>query len=254
MSASPSLSTWTDRVRSLEGALARRGRTDLLPALGALLSVLAIDDAESKRDAMEGLVGRVLADVKACIADPKRSIATSLFAEMDDLVASAEAEEQSWATDLLAGLGSADDSQIEALASAVRALEPMAPRDELGTLREPLNRGPRAPGTAPARVLMKGELHPGLLADLIQLFAQNAETGLLLIDGGGTTASIFFKAGVITDAVCDADSGEKGFFRAMQIREGRFSYQRGVEAETVRIYRTAQHLIMDTLRMMDEAS
>ena len=40
----------------------------------------------------------------------------------------------------------------------------------------------------------------------------------------------------------------------MHIREGRFSYQRGVQAPEVRIYRSAQHLIMDTLRMIDEAS
>jgi hypothetical protein len=254
MSASPTLAVWTERVKSLEGALARRGRADLVPALDLLLRVLAVSEAEAHHDAIQSLVARVLTEVKVCISDPTCAVSASLFGEMDDLLAQEESDSKDWASDLLAGLGSADDSQLDALASAVRALEPMAPKDELGTLREPLNRAAQAAGAAPPRVLMKGELHPGLLADLIQLFAQNAETGLLLIEGGGTSAKIFFKTGVITDAICDGDLGEKGFFRAMQVREGRFSYQRGIEAETVRIYRTAQHLIMDTLRMMDEAS
>ena len=68
------------------------------------------------------------------------------------------------------------------------------------------------------------------------------------------TFRIEFKDGVVTDAECGEDTGERAFFSAMCIREGRFSYERGVEAQEVRIYRTAQHLIMDTLRLMDESS
>jgi hypothetical protein len=250
----PTLATWTERVKSLEQTLARRRRGDLLPAVGLLLRVLEIVVAEEREAELNALIVRVLSEVKTCIDDRSRAVSSSLFVEMDALLEGAEQARDDWASDVLADLGSADDDQLEALSSAVKALEPMSPRDELGTLREPLNRSAAGGGGAAARVLMKGELHPGLLADLIQLFAQNTETGLLLIEGKGSRASIYFKDGVIVDTLCGEDIGEKGFFRSMHIREGRFSYQRGVEAETVRIFRTAQHLIMDTLRMMDEAS
>ena len=248
------IATWIERVKSLEQTLARRRRGDLLPAVGLLLRVLELGVGEDREAAINSLIVRVLAEVKGCIDDRSRTVSASLFVEMDAIVDGAEQAESDWATDVLADLGRADDAELLALTSAVKALETLSPRDELGTLREPLNRSGKGAGGAAARVLMKGELHPGLLADLIQLFAQNTETGLLLIDGTDARASIYFKEGVIVDTLCGEDTGEKGFFRSMHIREGRFSYQRGVEAETVRIFRTAQHLIMDTLRMMDEAS
>jgi hypothetical protein len=101
--------------------------------------------------------------------------------------------------------------------------------------------------------MMKGELQPGLLADLVQIFAQNQETGRLVIEGGdGIPAVVHFKKGRIADAECGGESGERGFFHAMLIQEGRFSYQRGVEVPEERIFRSAHHLIMDTLRLIDE--
>jgi hypothetical protein len=139
----------------------------------------------------------------------------------------------------------------------------------LGTLREPIGVPTRKAGsddadgkaTAPvgaagaaARVLMKGELQPGLLADLIQLFSQNTETGRLVVEATDGEASVFFKDGRIVDASFSDDVGEKAFFRTMLVQRGRFSYQRGAEAAQVRIQRSAQHLIMDTLRLIDEAS
>jgi hypothetical protein len=251
---STNLVTWTERVKTLEQSLARRRRGDLLPVVGLLLRVLEVGGDGDRTADVQSLMARVLAEVKGCLEHPERVVSSTLFAEMDGLLDGAEKAREAWASDLLADIGSAGDAELDALTSAVKALEPMAPRDELGTLREPLNRSGVGKGGAPARVLMKGELHPGLLADLIQLFAQNTETGLLLIDGAEARASIYFKDGVIVDTLCGDDSGEKGFFRSMHIREGRFSYQRGVEAENVRIFRSAQHLIMDTLRMMDEAS
>jgi hypothetical protein len=137
---------------------------------------------------------------------------------------------------------------------------PKRPTDDLGTLREPLLQragaagAPGAPATdgPDARVLMKGELQPGLLSDIIQLFAQNSETGRLYIEGVDRVASIYLTDGAIVNAQCDDVEGERAFFEAMNISKGRFSYQRGVRATDIRINRTAQHLIMEALRLIDE--
>lgn len=125
-------------------------------------------------------------------------------------------------------------------------------QDELGTLREPLG-GKKAASATGARVLMKGELHPGLLGDLVQLFTQNKETGQLVIEADEQRADIYFAEGHVCEATCRGEHGEKAFFHAMCLQKGRFSYQRGVAAPVQRIKRKTQHLIMDTLRLIDEA-
>jgi len=152
---------------------------------------------------------------------------------------------------LLQGFASGDDDELSALLDTVDARDASGQserlKDELGTLRENED-------SHEGRVFMKGELQPGLLSDLIQLFAQNRETGRLLIESTQGKASLFLAEGQIVDAECGGEVGEKGFYNLMQIREGRFSYQRGIQSQNVRIYRKTQHLIMDTLRLIDESA
>ncbi len=167
-----------------------------------------------------------------------------------------------WAEAAMSDLAAGDDHEVAALLSAMTVPQPKAanlgrPRDELGTLREPLvaaNGKSTSLENPDARVLMKGELQPGLLSDIIQLFAQNSETGRLYIEGGDKAASIYLIDGTIVNAVCGDLEAERGFFEAMNIHKGRFSYQRGVKTPDIRIFRTAQHLIMETLRLIDEQS
>jgi hypothetical protein len=266
----------------LEGALLRGGRDDLLPAVsavGRLLGVLTKSDAAATElDEAMALVGRTLARVRQCVMDRGLVFDSALLGEVDamcrrfaprpegsfaSLVPVPEpppmrgAPPQSGIVDgealnLMATLADADDGDLDQLVESVGKIQKVAPTDALGTLREPIV-GMRKP-EASARVLMKGELHPGLLSDLMQLFAQNTETGRLVIEGGGTVANVYFAEGKIVDAECGKETGEKAFFLAMLVREGRFSYQRGVEAPAPRIFRSAQHLIMDTLRLMDEST
>lgn len=251
------LDRWSDRVRALEAVLGRAGRHDLLDGLQRVRGLLAVI-AERPSDSASAfaLLGRALLDVKACVVDRGRALDRALFAEIDRACGEDEGSSGEWVSSVLDGIGAADDDALGAFAESVSRTNKAEARDELGTLREPLvtrhssaNMSPISP-----RVLMKGELSAGLLADLIQLFAQNAETGLLVIEGRGGNASIYFRGGAVVDAEHGDDVGEKAFFRTMAIREGRFAYQRGVEAEGVRIHRTAQHLIMESLRLMDEGA
>jgi hypothetical protein len=234
---------WGDRIEALEAALSRSGMTRLLGPMGQIRAYFAsrggVLDEEATR-----LLARALGEVRACVADAGRTFDPELLVRL----------EPEAARELFDSLLGADDSAIETLVAAVGEGAAPAPaskaRDELGTLREPL--ASQQPGAA--RVLMKGELQPGLLTDLIQLFSQNTETGSLFLEGKTSSASIFFKDGRIVDAACGEETGERAFFLAMLVREGRFSYQRGVEAPTPRIFRSAQHLIMDTLRLIDEST
>jgi hypothetical protein len=247
---------------ALAAGLAKMQRDDLLEAcvepMRRTLEQNPEPDAALRARFRDGI-----AEIKACLLDPSRPPSPEVFeafvepaqgAEADD----APAESVDEAAALLAGLAGADDDELLGVLDAIDE-EPGGPsnkvKDELGTLREPLM-GAGAKDGAQPRVAMKGELAPGLLSDLIQLLAQNKETGRLLIEDRDDkiSGSLYFVEGHLADARCGGEAGEKGFYNVMRIRKGRFYYQRGVAVEEKRITRATQHLILDTLRMIDEAS
>lgn len=260
-------SGWASRLDALDTALARLGRSDLV---GPLKKMRELFDATTRGqvDQQVGaqLLSQSISEIKSCLAG-KRSVTDLPF--VADIRALLEApvvssrttsneirltpDQEAWGASALAQFG--DESlDVDSLMSALSVPTPKAvarSNDELGTLREPIV-NMQAQSGADHRVLMKGELQPGLLSDIIQLFAQNAETGTLTVEGGARVATIFFAAGQIVDAICGEANGERGFFEAINITKGRFAYQRGVQSPEIRIFRSAQHLIMDTLRMLDE--
>lgn len=285
VAAAPSRA-WAERLGVVEEALVRAGRDDLvregITAAKALLP--ALDEGDRSGQAMQCL-RELMRGIRSCAVQPGATIDETIlskarsFAPEEPRPPKADAsgtfptaalgwaidaqardedaseEDAGDADDLLAGFGAASDDDLDAIIDAVEVPD-LAPKskaeDRIGTLREPLESMRGTPGSE-SRILMKGELHDGLLSDLIQLFSQNHETGRLCIEGQGRTASLYFSDGAITDAQCDEAVGEEGFYHLMQIEEGRFTYQRGAQSQTQRIFRSAQHLIMDTLRMLDEA-
>lgn len=221
-------------------------------------------DPDAARDALTAAVD----EIKRCVLDPSRAPDLACFAHLDRLSDGAVTQKRARvslppeprpprqptigvAADMMALLaGGGNDDLHAVLANIDDAPDVDAPADDLGTLREPVGGGAKS---ASARVLMKGELQPGIVPDLIQLFTQNKETGKLVIEGTERSAVVFFSGGAIVDASSGEDVGERGFYHAMTIQKGRFSYQRGVEAEAIRIQRKTQLLMMDTLRLIDEA-
>jgi len=250
------LDTWIARAGALEAALAKSGRSALQGEVAKLRLVLSGARAAGEPGPVAPLAARVLSEVKACVQDKTRSFGSGLAGELDEALhrfrsaPSTPPESREWADMAFDSFAQLDDGELASLAHGVRGTSVAARvKDELGTLGEAIA------GGANVRVLMKGEIQPGLLCDLIQIFAQNAESGCLVLDAAdGVSASIYFRDGKVVDAECQSDVGERGFFRAMGIASGRFSYKRGPEPKQVRIERSAQHLIMDTLRQMDEAN
>ncbi|MEM6962864.1 MAG: DUF4388 domain-containing protein, partial [Myxococcota bacterium] len=93
-----------------------------------------------------------------------------------------------------------DDTDYGALLATIESVAPPpGVADELGTLTE-------ASADKGARVLMKGELHPGLLTDLVQLFGQNMETGCLRLSGDDA-AQVYFRQGQVSHALCGDSTG-----------------------------------------------
>jgi hypothetical protein len=249
------LDNWIARAGALEAALSKAGRSALQSEVAKLRLVLNGARVSGEPAELSALAARVLGEVKACVQDKSRSFGRDLSTELDLALEkfrsapSTPPESREWADMAFDSFAQLEDGDLASLANGVRMGAAAKVKDELGTLGESIA------GGANVRVLMKGEIQPGLLCDLIQIFAQNAESGCLALEAAdGLGSSIYFRDGKVIDAECQSDVGERGFFRAMGIASGRFSYKRGPEPKHVRIERSAQHLIMDTLRQMDEAN
>jgi len=233
------------------------GRDDLVDQILTPLAQLAREQGEA--DTWVSLFKRGIAEVRACVVDPERGVTDELVTELEGALSAVRSRREldpvtASVDDPLDGFVDSDDEDLEALLAGIdedapEPAESEKPEDRLGTLREPLL---PAESGASVQVLMKGELQPGLLSDLIQMFAQNSETGRLVILGEDERGEVFFDRGTIVDAAAAGKSGEEGFYGVMRIQKGRFAYERGVRAPTKRIFRSAQHLIMETLRLHDE--
>ena len=274
----PPADPWTQRIEQLERGLGVAQRESLaelaLPPMRRLVDALA--QSKVTPAIASAALADALAEIKRCIVSPERAPDVAVFEKLANitrpLVAPVETPsiaagptsppppqltrethmpprgEAPLALDMLAALADGSDDDLRSVIDsieddAIPAALPK-PRDDLGTLREPLTNG---------RVLMKGELQAGFLTDLIQLFTQNRETGRVAITGDAE-GEIYLADGQVVDATAGDRVGEKAFYYLMQLSRGRFAYQRGAIATQVRIARRTQHLIMDTLRMIDEAS
>jgi hypothetical protein len=92
------------------------------------------------------------------------------------------------------------------------------------------------PGSDPGRaeVLVKGEIVPGLLEELVELFSLNHETGTLHVQGPTLSGAIHLVRGEVADAELGSTRGEAARFRVLALATGRFVYERGPRVARLR--------------------
>lgn len=236
---------WLDGLEQLRAATTRGDRSEWTGERLERLARWVSEWGEVISARQRALARRALADIKACVLDPARLPDPELWRALG-----------SQRDPLLEGLMQAGDEEVDLLLESLGEDPPLVddgaePEDGLGTLREPLT---PSTGRQEFRVLMKGDLQAGLLSDVIQMFAQNNETGRLVVQSGEGGGAVYFDTGRIVDATYGSDTGEPAFHRVMRLTRGRFSYERGVRATHTRIACSVQHLILDALRVIDEAT
>jgi hypothetical protein len=256
------VAAWSNTTAALEAMLVRAGRADLLPSIACVRRFLGVLSTGNAPRESSALLGRAVGEIRLCIADPSREPTPVVFEALDAASpshvrseareAGADSRVQSRAAaSVLAGFADADEGTFSGLLAGIAPERRVVKaRDELGTLREPLLA--RSPGDAGSRVLLKGELSSGLMADLLQLLAQNADSGSLVVEAPSARYAIYLDAGRVVHAESPEGTGEEAFFAAMAASEGRFAFQRGAVSAQATIGRSARELVMETLRRMDE--
>ncbi len=90
------------------------------------------------------------------------------------------------------------------------------------------------------------------LADVIQLNGNNRFSGCITVQNGGSVGRIFFREGRIIHSEQGERSGEDAFYDVMAWRSGRFSLEPNVSTTSHTIDMSAQHLLMEAHRVIDE--
>jgi DNA-binding response OmpR family regulator len=99
---------------------------------------------------------------------------------------------------------------------------------------------------------LRGDLEQVTIADLLQVFAANRRTGTLRIEAGESVAELAVHDGRIVDAQMGRVTGDKALYRALGLREGRFSFLPGLRATRARIDASTDALLLEGARVADE--
>ncbi len=107
------------------------------------------------------------------------------------------------------------------------------------------------PGTAAG---VSGSLSEMSLPDLVQILAHGRKSGQLKLKMGQHKGEIHFMNGDIYNALFERTRGEEAFFQMLRFRDGTFSLNPNFKAESKVIQMTAEMLLLEGMRRLDEES
>jgi YesN/AraC family two-component response regulator len=100
----------------------------------------------------------------------------------------------------------------------------------------------------------KGTVSDFQLPDIIQLNCLGRLTSALIIKHENEEGTIYFKNGEIVHAETKDNEGEKAFYQIMAWKGGEFSVKRLMKPPRETIFKSWQNLLLEGLRLVDEAS
>ncbi len=110
-----------------------------------------------------------------------------------------------------------------------------------------------SPSDSPKRAADAGGEIVGLgLSDVIQINSQNRFSGCIAIESTGGNGLLFFRDGEIIHAEQGGRTGEEAFYDILEWPPGRFRLQPNVTTTRSTIQKSAQHLLLDAHRVLDE--
>jgi ActR/RegA family two-component response regulator len=100
---------------------------------------------------------------------------------------------------------------------------------------------------------VKGSLDQIGLTDLLQLFGLNGKSGTLFLARGAEHGSVLLQNGQVVNARLGRVDGEKALYRLLLWTSGTFRFSPGAVAGPVKISASTDQLIIEGLRLGDEA-
>lgn len=128
-------------------------------------------------------------------------------------------------------------------------VEELVARVESIMLRQSL----RSDTSRPARRGITGSLADLDLPDMIQTLAIGMKTACLKIHSGERVGEIWIENGTPRHSIAGETEGEQAFYQMLRWSEGEFSIEHGVKTKEKTLNQDAMYLLMEGLRLMDEA-
>ena len=114
-----------------------------------------------------------------------------------------------------------------------------------------------APGTGTGSgnsIALKGDLSEIGLLDVIQILDNCQKTGRLQVSSEGQAGTILFNVGRIVNAIYQEKAGEQAMYALVAVKGGTFEYQPSAIAFDVVIHNSNTNLLLEGLRLLDEAN
>jgi len=102
--------------------------------------------------------------------------------------------------------------------------------------------------------VLEGRLEEMNIIDLLQTLEMGQKSGRLTVRQGAEQCEMYFTGGVCKHATNGTQVGEEAVCRVIQWDKGEFEIDFNANSEKVSIERTTQGLLMEALRLVDEAA
>ena len=139
--------------------------------------------------------------------------------------------------------------------SAEAAADPVSPQKKL-SLTDELPLDQRSQSSRLRHLVGKqgftGKLDQFDLVDIIQLCCISKRTGCLQISRRHERGVLFLRGGQVIQAVSGSLEGEEAAYEIIGWSSGQFSFEDGVQPDTLTIYAGWEHLVMEGVRRRDE--
>lgn len=97
-----------------------------------------------------------------------------------------------------------------------------------------------------------GDLEKMSIGEVVQTIALTRKNGRLLVVNTGRRGEVYFQEGMVTYADVDRKKGEEAVYRLLAWKNGQFKFDSGVAAKTRNLQKSAEGLLMEGMRRIDE--
>lgn len=107
-------------------------------------------------------------------------------------------------------------------------------------------------GASGAQAGFDGSVRGLELPDLFQLYAHSRFTGCMVVKSGAATGRLYFRDGEVVHGEAGGMVGESACYELLSWQSGQFDLLRGLRADEVTVRRSAQYLLLEAHRRLDE--
>lgn len=97
-----------------------------------------------------------------------------------------------------------------------------------------------------------GDLQKISIGEVVQTIALTKKNGRLIITANNRSGEMYFHEGIVTYAEVERKKGEEAVYRLLSWKNGQFRFEVGAKPATQNIKKTAEGLLMEGMRRLDE--